>query len=109
VHSQGAQIPSILAQDEPVLWVHPSDADARGIKDGRPVLISSPEGRVRVPAKVTEDIMPGAVCLIEGVWPSFDAGGVDTAGSANVLTSTTPSEPSLGSRTHSVLVEISPV
>lgn len=48
--------------------------------------------------------MPGVVCLTEGVWPVFDPEGVETAGSANVLTSTVPTDPSKGSRTHSVLV-----
>jgi anaerobic dimethyl sulfoxide reductase subunit A len=63
-------------------------------------------GRVRVPLKITNRIMPGVVSLQEGVWPEFDRDGTDTAGSANVLTSTTPTLPSQGSRTHSVNVEV---
>jgi len=78
----------------------------REIVDGQPVCVTSPEGRVRIPALLTEDIMPGVVCLPEGAWPSFDSDGTDTAGSANVLTSTEPTLPSEGSRTHSVLVEV---
>ncbi len=108
IHSQGAHMAWYLAQDEPVLSIHPADAAAYGIIDGQPTLITSPEGRVRVTARVTEDIMPGVVCLIEGVWPHFDAEGTDCAGSANVLTSTVPTEPSQGSRTHSILVKVAP-
>jgi anaerobic dimethyl sulfoxide reductase subunit A len=86
--------------------MNPNDAEERGIEDGGEVQVSSPEGRVRVTVIVTEDIMPGVVCLLEGVWPTFDSEGVDTAGSANFLTSTVPTEPSKGSRTHSVLVQV---
>jgi anaerobic dimethyl sulfoxide reductase subunit A len=50
--------------------------------------------------------MRGVVCLHEGIWPELDSGGIDTAGSVNMLTSTEPTMPSHGSRTHSVLVEI---
>lgn len=106
IHSQGAHLPWLLERDEPMLQIHPADAATRGIEDGQPVLVTSAQGRVRVPARVTEEIMPGVVCLLEGVWPALDAEGVDTAGSVNVLTSTEPTLPSQGSRTHSVLVEV---
>ena len=108
IHSQGAQIAWFREQEPPVLWMHPEDAAPRGIADGQPVRISSPEGRVCIPVRVTDDIMPGVVCLLQGTWPAFDAEGTDTAGSANVLTSTVPTEPSQGSRTHSVLVQVHP-
>ena len=61
---------------------------------------------MRIVAQVTEDIMPGVVCLIEGAWPSFEPDGTEVAGSANVLTSTEPTLPSYSSRTHSVLVQV---
>ena len=86
--------------------MNPRDAEDRGIEDGGAVQVTSPEGRTRVKAIVTEDVMPGVVCLLEGVWPNYDSEGVDTAGSANFLTSTVPTEPSKGSRTHSVLVQV---
>jgi anaerobic dimethyl sulfoxide reductase subunit A len=106
IHSQGSQIEWFLEKEPHVLWIHPSDASARGIGDGEPVEVSSERGRTRIPARVTEDVMPGAVCLLEGAWPRFDADGADTAGAANVLTSTEPTLPSEGSRTHSVNVQV---
>jgi anaerobic dimethyl sulfoxide reductase subunit A len=106
IHSQYDNIPWFKKRERQVLWMHPRDAAERGVEDGQEVCVSSPQGRVRIAAWVTEDIMPGVVCLLEGVWPSFDPGGTDTAGSANVLTSTEPTLPSHGSRTHSVLVEV---
>jgi anaerobic dimethyl sulfoxide reductase subunit A len=106
VHSQNDNIPWFREREPHGLWMNPHDAEERGIEDGGLVYVSSPEGRTRITAMVTEDIMPGVVCLLEGVWPIFDSEGVDTAGSANVLTSTVPTEPSKGSRTHSVLVQV---
>jgi len=105
-HSQYDNIPWFKARQPQLLWIHPADAAARGIAAGDEALIRSPQGRVRVPAHVTKEIMPGVVCLAAGAWPAFDADGIDTAGSANVLTSTAPTLPSEATRTHSVLVEV---
>jgi len=107
-HSQYNNIPWFKEREQQVLWIHPHDAARREIEGGQQVYVSSPEGRMRIAAHVTEDIMPGVVCLLEGVWPSLEPDGTDTAGSVNVLTSTTPTLPSNSSRTHSVLVEVAP-
>jgi len=48
-------------QPKPLVWIHPSDARQRDIKDGAEVLVESPRGLVRFWARVTEDIMPGVV------------------------------------------------
>ena len=64
---------------------------------------------MRIEARVTKDIMPGVVSALEGVWPEIDRDGTERAGSINILTPTDPTKPSLGSRTHSVLVEVSPL
>jgi len=106
IHSQYNTIPWFREREPQVLWMHPRDAAERGIEDEQVVRVSSPQGKMRIPARVTEDIMPGVVCLLQGIWPALDPDGVDTAGSVNVLTSTTPTLPSNGSRTHSVLVEV---
>ena len=52
------------------------------------------------------DLYSEGVCLLQGIWPSLDGKGMDQAGAANILTSTEPTEPCMGSRTHSVLVEV---
>jgi anaerobic dimethyl sulfoxide reductase subunit A len=106
IHSQYDNIPWFKEREKQALWIHPRDAAERNVEDGREVHVTSPEGRMRIAARVTEDIMPGVVCLLQGVWPSFEPDGTDTAGSVNVLTSTVPTLPSHGSRTHSVLVEV---
>jgi anaerobic dimethyl sulfoxide reductase subunit A len=106
IHSQYDNIPWFKEREKQALWIHPHDAAERGIENDGQVYVTSPEGRMRIIARVTEDIMPGVVCLLEGVWPSFEPDGTDTAGSVNVLTSTEPTLPSHGTRTHSVLVQV---
>ncbi|HUX76228.1 MAG TPA: molybdopterin-dependent oxidoreductase [Anaerolineae bacterium] len=105
-HSQCGNIPWFKERERQALWIHPRDAAGRQIADGQAVCVSSPQGRVRIAARVTGDITPGVVSLLEGVWPAFDPDGTDTAGSPNVLTSTVPTQPSECSRTHSVLVQV---
>jgi len=105
-HSQYDNLPWFRAREPQRLWIHPADAAARGINPGDRVLVRSPEGQVCVPAHLTDAIMPGVVSLLEGAWPALNAEGVETAGSANVLTSTEPTMPSCATRTHSVLVEV---
>ena len=106
IHSQNVNLLWCREKERQELWMHRDDASARGLTDVEEVVVTSMNGRVRVPLKITNHIMPGVVSLQEGVWPEFDRDGTDTAGSANVLTSTTPTLPSQGSRTHSVNVKV---
>jgi anaerobic selenocysteine-containing dehydrogenase len=48
------------------LWIHPDDAKGRGIADGEEVRLASRVGEVRVTARLTQDVMPGCVCLPHG-------------------------------------------
>jgi len=86
--------------------MNPLDAESRGIRDGEKVIVSNHQGRVKVVARLTEDISRGVVSLDEGIWPVIDKNGEDSSGSANMLTPTEPTMPSQGSRTHSLAVEV---
>ena len=88
------------------MWVHPDDANGRGLRDGDEVLVTSHDGKLVVNVHVTENIMRGVVCLHEGMWTELDSEGVDRAGAVNVLTSTEPTYPSQASRTHSVIIQV---
>lgn len=62
------------------------DAEARGIKNGDPVLMTSPHGKVLRPAKVMSTIVPGAVALQDGAWLRIDEEtGIDLGGDPNIL------------------------
>jgi len=108
-HSQNYNIPWFRDRQDDCLTMNPRDAQVRDISDRDEVLVTSGQGRMRIMVRVNQDIMPGVVSACEGVWPSFDRDGTETAGSVNVLTPTEPTKPSMGSRTHSVLVEVSPI
>jgi anaerobic dimethyl sulfoxide reductase subunit A len=105
-HSQYETIPWFKSRTPQVLSMHPADAAPRGISEGDSVLIRSRQGRMRIAVRITKEIMPGVASLLQGTWPVFDAEGTETAGSANVLTSTEPTLPSQGPRTHSVQVQV---
>jgi len=48
------------------LLIHPDDAAARGIDEGESVQISSRVGSIAATAQLTDDVMPGVVCLPHG-------------------------------------------
>lgn len=48
------------------LVIHPADADARGVRDGDTVEVSSRVGSVRVAVRVSDEIMRGVVSLPHG-------------------------------------------
>jgi anaerobic selenocysteine-containing dehydrogenase len=48
------------------LWIHPEDAARRSIADGDEVTLASRVGEISVTAKLTDRVMPGAVCLPHG-------------------------------------------
>jgi anaerobic dimethyl sulfoxide reductase subunit A len=68
------------------VWINTADAQARGISDGDLVDIYNDRGRIRIPARVTERIMPGVVNVYQGAWYIPDENGVDRGGCANMLT-----------------------
>ena len=45
------------------LMIHPVDARARGISQDSIVTVTSRSGQIRLPVDITEDIMPGVVCM----------------------------------------------
>jgi anaerobic selenocysteine-containing dehydrogenase len=53
-------------RDEPDILLHPADAEARGIADGDPVVVSSGAGSVEGIAKVTAQIRQGAMSVPHG-------------------------------------------
>lgn len=45
------------------LFIHPDDASARDVVDGNMVSITSAVGTIEVEIEVTDDVMPGVVCM----------------------------------------------
>jgi len=74
-------------------WIHPSEADKRGIKDGDIVRVYNERGSILCGALVFERIMPGVVSIDHGARADFiipcklDRGGAINAISPEGLTS----------------------
>jgi biotin/methionine sulfoxide reductase len=72
------------------VWMHPRDAQARGISQGDTVELFNDRGACLAGAVLTEDIRPGVVKLSTGAWwdplePGIP-GSLDLHGNPNVLT-----------------------
>ena len=56
----------VSGRDRCTLLIHPADAERYGIVDGQSAEIRSRVGCIEAPAEVTEEMMPGVVCLPHG-------------------------------------------
>ncbi len=92
--------------DPQCIWMHPEDAKPRNIQDGDEVLVYNDRGSIRIPAKLTDRIAPGATGMTQGAWFTPDNNGTDQAGSINVLTSLRPTPYARGNGQHTNLVEV---
>ena len=52
---------NVLINTQDVLWIHPSDAEGKGVKDGDLVCVESARGKVDIRARVTEDVKQGVL------------------------------------------------
>lgn len=82
------------------------DGEKRNILQGDMVRVLSREGEMKIEVNLTDDIIQGTVCLLQGSWTVMDESGVEMGGAANMLTSTTPTMPCQGARTHSIFVRV---
>ncbi len=53
-------------RDRNYLFMHPQDAELRQIPEGSTVRVSNRHGAIRVPVRLTDDLMPGVVALPHG-------------------------------------------
>lgn len=90
-HSTYDNVPWLREAFPQELFMNTLDAEARGLKTGDMVLVTSPHGKVLRPVAVTPRMMPGVVALGEGAWVERDdETGIDKAGASNSLNGTNP-------------------
>lgn len=77
-----------LERGEPVVWLSPADAKARGIADGDRVLVHNDIGRFHIRAKVAAGVRPGQV-IVYHAWENYQF--EDGIGHRNVIA--TPMNP----------------
>ena len=56
----------VKGKDRCTLLIHPEDASACGVADGLPARVTSESGTIEVPVEVSDEMMPGVVCLPHG-------------------------------------------
>jgi anaerobic dimethyl sulfoxide reductase subunit A len=86
-HTQYETLPWLKELQPQRIQIHPLDARPRNIADGDLVRVFNERGKLLIPAKITERIMPGVVDIPQGAWFDPDSDGIDRGGCANVLTS----------------------
>jgi anaerobic dimethyl sulfoxide reductase subunit A len=85
-HSMWCNVLWMREVESQCVWINVVDAKERGIENGDLVDVYNDRGRVRILARTTERIIPGAISIDEGAWYEPDRDGIDHGGSANVLT-----------------------
>ena len=90
------------------LWIHPTDAEKRGISNGDVVTVFNERGAVLGGAYVTERIMPGAVYMDHGArYDPVVPGEIDRGGAINTITPHNPtSKNATGMAVSGFLVEV---
>jgi anaerobic selenocysteine-containing dehydrogenase len=64
---EGQALPTLAkANTEPLLWIHPRDAQKRNIANGAAIVIANERGQFEAKAHVTADVVQGAVWMRDG-------------------------------------------
>jgi trimethylamine-N-oxide reductase (cytochrome c) len=90
------------------VWLHPSTAAKRGIKDGDVVSIYNDRGTVLGGAYITERIMPDVIYIDHGAkWDPIDPGVLDRGGAINtIVPAHTTSKNAVGHAVSGFLAEV---
>ena len=105
-HSKFNQNPLLNQAHRHVVWINPKDAEPRGIKNGDMVRVHNDRGEIRIEARVTPRIVPGAFALEEGKMRDIDEKGVDQGGCVNTLTTHHWSPLAKHNNSNSILAQI---
>ena len=105
-HSTFENVDYLREAHPQAIWMNPTDAKQRGIRNGDKVKVFNDRGEVHLPAYVTNRIRPGVTNMPQGAWYTPDANGVDTRGCGNVLTNYRPTPYAKGFTAHTNLVQV---
>ncbi len=108
-HSSFGFIPELEAVARQQVWINPSDAEPRVIKDRDQCRVKSPDGQIQIEAHVTPRIIPGTIGIPQGAWheANMDGDRLDTGGCVNTLTKYRPTPLGKGNGpAHSMIVEV---
>jgi anaerobic selenocysteine-containing dehydrogenase len=97
-----AQPVFVRREGEPVLTMHPRDAQARGLETGRQVRVFNDRGSFLATARVSEDARPGVVVGLSIWWAKMCPGGRN----ANAVTGQELTDLGGGATFYDVLVDV---
>ncbi|HDS1530757.1 TPA: molybdopterin-dependent oxidoreductase [Stenotrophomonas maltophilia] len=84
------------------VWVHPSEAQRRGLSDGQPVTLRNHVGELTVQLALSDTVPEDVALLPKGRWPSLDGANANV----NVLNDGTKSDLGESSSVHSIEAEM---
>ncbi|MBU2490417.1 MAG: molybdopterin-dependent oxidoreductase, partial [Proteobacteria bacterium] len=58
--------PKMMKKNACTAWLNPEDAAPLGVRDGDAIRVRSRVGEISLPVRLTEDVMPGVVCVPHG-------------------------------------------
>jgi anaerobic selenocysteine-containing dehydrogenase len=93
---------AVKAEGEPLVDIHPNDAEPRGIVDGQTVRVFNDRGSLTLGVRVGDRVRPGVVSVPSGWWASASPSGR----SANSLTADGLSDLGGGGDFHDTLVDV---
>ena len=91
--------------DPAEVLLNPREAEARGLAEGTPVVLSNETGRLPLRVALSEDVPRGVALVHKGRWPKLDPSGANV----NVLNPGRESDLGHSSSVHAIEVEITPV
>lgn len=102
IHSQFGNLRMIRRLDPgPVVHVHPSDAEPRGIGDGTSVRIHNERGELVLPARLDPGLKEGCVSVTNGWW-------IQDGGTVNFCSPARETDMGHGAAFHDTLVQVEP-
>ena len=100
IHSQFNNLRMIRQfGDRPLLTVHPTDAEAREIRDGDRVRVYNDRGGLELEVRLDDGIKPGCVSVTNGWW-------ISEGGTVNFCSPSLETDMGHGAAFHENLVEI---
>lgn len=88
------------------MWINPSDAKERNIKEDDLVEVWNDRGIIQIKAHITRRIVKGVIAVAQGAWYRANNEGIDIRGNINTLTISKPTPLAKGNPQHSNLVEV---
>jgi anaerobic dimethyl sulfoxide reductase subunit A len=90
------------------VYIHPSDAGKRGIREGDAVTVFNDRGAIQRTARVSERVPQGVLAMPQGPWYNPGPDGVDRGGCVNTLTCDAIDRIGGSGTYNSVMVDVKP-